>query len=179
MTKKQAESEIQSAERYAATLRDRATCLEKAYYNESQEAQGRAVKKIRAHYERIYSKRCAVARALRDKALRRITELKIRHAAVLCGLPIDSLMIEWEKDWEWKQTGRTGKLEVYLQGTLWPKGDYNPPKIGTIIVRVLSKSGKPTSRACRLLSGLAISDPFCKYMWLPEGKSPVEREPKA
>lgn len=171
--KQKAETEIAEAEAAYKNLRIQVEQTEQARWKALREEQDAASEAIKKKYTRKYDSGHKTARAVRDIMFRRITDLKIKHAAVLCEYPIDSVMIEWCQDFnKWSQTGRTGKLEVFLDGSEWPANDYPKPQISTVIIRVRGKNGRPTKQA-RYLSHAARDTSIRKYCWLPEGKKPA------
>lgn len=171
MTKDQAEQIIKVADAKFRHLQTRATILEREAYQARESEKKQAVNVIDARLDAKYLPLCKIARARRDAALNAMTALKIKYAGPLCGIPADSVMVEWLQDWNgWSETKRTGRLEIFLDGSEWAE-DYGRPAIGTVVIRITGKNGRPTKQACHLTRD-ARGATFRKYVWLPKGERP-------
>lgn len=173
MTKDQALSEIKTAEAEVERERLNAANWWQKWHGGADAERKATELAIERKYTLRYGKKHAAAKKRHAEAQDAVTALHIKYATALCGMPIDSVMVEWINDWKWSPTGRTGRLEVFLDGAEWPGDSYTRPPIGTVVIRVLGKRGQPTKMAS-LLSREARDTSFRKYVWLAKGKRPKE-----
>ena len=172
MTKEQATALIAAYNSKVKAADKRRSDLRSLAYNHAQEEIRKATKAIQAKMEDRYKLPIERANAAHLKALNQWKSARIKYAADLIGIPVTTVMGEWDNSWgDWKPTGRTGRLEVYMEGADWNKQAYPRPEVGTVIIRIVGTSGRMTKEAC-LLSYAVRDSSFRKRCWLPVGERP-------
>lgn len=174
MTKDQVEREIKLLEGKRRAAWERKTSAESRRKKTIDEATESANDRIRAKADERFKPIIERARQAQDEADAAVLALKIKHAAVLAGVPVNCTLEEWRQDYGpddkllWVRTGRKGKAEVFLHGSEWPANKrWDKPDVGKMVVRVFGKNGKPTQVA-EVLS--RKDSQYRKYKWEPELK---------
>jgi len=171
MTKDQVEREIKRLEGKRKAAWDHKSATEAQRQRVIDEATKAAEDRIWAQADKRFKPTIEKAKAAHVEVSAAILALNIKHAAVLSGVPVNCTLEEWRQDYGpddkllWVRTGRTGKAEVFLPGSEWPENKrWGKPNVGTMVVRVFGKNGKPT-QAAEVFSRTDAQ--YRKYKWEP------------
>jgi hypothetical protein len=93
------------------------------------------------------------------------------EAKVPC--PVGTRMVAWRKDryaGVWREDEARGVLEIFKDGDEYPSNQrWDRPNTGDIVVRLLTKDGKPGKKAEKLVN-------WKRGMWLPKGQMPKDNQ---